>query len=136
MHLARVIPFSLPRGAEMLEELTRIAEKEKITTALVSAIGALNSGALGYYDLTQRQYLSREFTQRMELISCTGNISLRDRKPWPHLHCVVSDKDGQTMGGHLLIAEVFLVEGFLLLMDAPIERLPDPESGLTRWHLP
>ena len=44
------------------------------------------------------------------------NISLRDGKPYVHLHVVVSFPDGSTKGGHLIgahispIAEIFVVE--------------------------
>ncbi|MHA2610171.1 MAG: PPC domain-containing DNA-binding protein [bacterium JZ-2024 1] len=135
MQVIRVVPFSLPRRAEMLEEISRKTEKEKILSAFVSCIGAVNRGTLGFFDLTTRSYLRKEFTSRMELVSCTGNISLREGKPWPHLHCVVSNEEMLTFGGHLLEAEVFLVEGFFFVLDEPIVRVPDPESGLTLWNI-
>ena len=119
----------------MLEEIRWKAEREEIFTAFVTCIGALNRGALGYFDLPSRSYIRKEFTHRMELVSCTGNIALRDGKPWPHLHCVVSNGEMLTLAGHLLDAEVFLVEGFFFVLDQPIHRIPDPESGLTLWNI-
>ena len=136
VNITKVVPFSLPRASDVITALTDLAKEHNISCAFVHCIGAIEPARLAYYDLKTRSYQPIEISERVELLSCSGNISIRDSAPWPHLHAVVSNPNGQTFGGHLLNGSLaFLVEGFIFAMDATIHRIPDPSTGLTVWKL-
>jgi predicted DNA-binding protein with PD1-like motif len=136
MTITRVIPFSLPRASDVLSGIASLAREHGIGFGFVNGIGALQTARLAFYDLKTRSYKPIEITEHVELLTCSGNIAIRDNKPWPHLHAVVSNPDGQTFGGHMVEGNlVLLVEGFVFAMDTPVTRIPDPTTGLTLWKL-
>jgi len=136
MDITKVIPFSLPRASDVITAITNLAKEHSVSFGFVHCVGGLQTARLAFYDLKTRSYQPIEITERVELLSCSGNIALRDGTPWPHLHAVVSNPGGQTFGGHMVNGNlVFLVEGFIFAMDAPVVRIPDPTTGLTLWKL-
>jgi predicted DNA-binding protein with PD1-like motif len=38
----------------------------------------------------------------LEIVSCVGNVSLKEDAPFVHAHITLSDKEGRTYGGHLM----------------------------------
>ncbi|MHA2620865.1 MAG: PPC domain-containing DNA-binding protein [bacterium JZ-2024 1] len=136
MKIEKVIPFSLSRGSDMISGIAGLARDQGISFGFVHCIGGLQTARLAFYDLQTRSYLPLEIMERVELLSGSGNIAIRDGYPWAHLHAVVSDPQGKTYGGHLLEGSlVFLVEGFIFAMDRSVTRIPDPSTGLTLWNI-
>ena len=71
----------------------------------------------------------------LEIISCTGNISLKEGVPFVHAHAVLSDEQGKTIGGHLFSeTPVFAGEFYIQeLTGSPFSRKHDEETGLMLW---
>jgi predicted DNA-binding protein with PD1-like motif len=72
----------------------------------------------------------------MEIVSLYGNISLKDGKPFAHVHVVLSDAKGNGRGGHLLPGRtpVFACELIIEEFDGePPVRLNDENTGLALW---
>ena len=58
------------------------------------------------------------------------------KKPFVHLHIVLSGREGETLCGHLFESVVFVGEFHLQEMLGPdLERRPDAASGLSLWDL-
>ncbi len=134
--LCRSVVFRLPRGSDLLEELTRVASEEKITLAEISGIGALSRAKLGVFLPGKNTYRTHIRSGELEICSLQGNVSLKDGRPFVHAHVVLSDLRSRAWGGHLLPGcRVFVAEVILkVLTGAERERKPDEEcGGLYLW---
>ena len=71
----------------------------------------------------------------MEIISCFGNATLRDGKPFVHVHVVLSDCEGKTFSGHLLPGTtLFACEVFIDEFEGEaLDRSYDELTGLHLW---
>jgi hypothetical protein len=74
-------------------------------------IGILREFTLGYF--TGRDYIKKYFEEPHELLSLSGSVTLDTEVPI-HLHCSVSSRDFNVLGGHLfkgtanVLNEVFI----------------------------
>lgn len=72
----------------------------------------------------------------MEISGGTGNVSLKDGKPFVHIHVTGSDSEGKSVGGHLMDGtRVYMIEAYFRVLEgpAPVREL-DAEVGLPVWH--
>lgn len=122
-------------GKDLVASLEDFAVRNKIEMAVFSIIGAVSSVTLGYYDQKKKEYVSFQKNAPLEIASCTGNISLKDGKPFVHAHAVLSDYEGKTIGGHLFPeSPVFAGEFYIQeVTGMPFSRKHDPETGLMLW---
>jgi len=65
-----------------------------------------------------------------EILHCTGNISLKEGKPFPHCHVTLGARDGSAYGGHLMAARVFAAEVYIKKFDKVVERKIDKSTTL------
>lgn len=125
----------LAKGDDLTRAIEGLCVEEKIETAAFSLIGSVTSATLGAYDQTQQVYITFKKDEPLEIISCTGNISTRDGKPFVHAHALLANMDGATVGGHVFpetsvyAAEIYLRE----LLGPPLERRHDTQTGLHLW---
>ena len=130
----RSLLIRLDHGSDMIEGMTEIAGSLEIVTGVFSAIGALSSAELGYYDQVKKEYVKVAVEEPAELVSCSGNISIRDGQPFVHAHAVLADRSGKVLGGHLMRGCVFAAEVYLQeLLGSPLVRVHDPTTGLKLW---
>jgi len=123
-------------GADLKVFLEQTAKQLKIKTAVITCIGAVKRASLAYYDQARKIYLPpHEFNGPHEIVSCTGNISLKEGKEFAHLHLVLSDEDGKAFGGHVASAEIFAAEVYLKVFDGELHREMDVQTGLALWKL-
>jgi len=122
-------------GKDLVASLEDFAVLNKIEMAVFSIIGAVSSVTLGYYDQKKREYVSFQKHAPLEIASCTGNISIKDGKPFVHAHAVLSDYEGRTIAGHLFSeTPVFAGEFYIReVTGMPFSRKNDPETGLMLW---
>ena len=126
----------LPAEGDIIGALTEFCQQQGIRAAWISAIGTVRQAEVGYLDHQRGEYLHIEVAQFMEVVSCQGNVSLKDGAPFVHLHVVLSGPDGQTVAGHLFDSTVFVGEFCLQEATGPdLVRVPDPASGLSLWNL-
>ena len=132
----RTIVGQLPFGSDLYDTLTQIVQKNGIRLARIQAIGATTHAVVAYYDQGQKKYLPLEFEGGMEIVSCTGNVSVRDDKPFVHAHIVLSDRDGKAVGGHLLQGtKIFACEAIIEEFEGDeLVRQPDERTGLHLWQ--
>jgi len=125
----------LPFGTDLLEGLTSIVQKENIRLGRIHAIGATTHAVVAYYDQNTKQYNPMEFSGGMEILNLTGNISIRDGKPFVHVHIVLSDREGKAFGGHVLPGtKLFALEVFIDELDGEeLVRSHEEKTGLYLW---
>lgn len=126
----------VPHGADLLGYLTEVCEKSGVTLGAVSLIGAVSRAVLAYYDQDKKEYRPvGPFEEALEIVSASGNVSLKEGKPFVHLHAVFSRESGECVGGHLAGGTiVFACEYTITKLNGPShERGPDETTGLSLW---
>jgi predicted DNA-binding protein with PD1-like motif len=130
----RSLLVKLDHGADLVDQISKLAVDEGIRTGTFSAIGALAQAEIAFYDQESHEYSELLVEESSELVSCTGNVSIRDGKPFVHAHVVLADSDGKTIGGHLLNGKIFAAElSFTELLGEPMVRKSDETTGLYLW---
>ncbi len=120
-----------------MESIHAFCRSKGITKGYVSVIGAVSAATIAYYDQSKKEYRNLKADEAMEIVSCQGNISLRDGAPFAHLHIVLSDHNGRTMAGHLMPgSKVFAGEAYIQeLIGRELVRDYDEQTGLFLWKL-
>jgi predicted DNA-binding protein with PD1-like motif len=130
----RSLMVRLDHDAEIISQITHLASKEKICSGVFAIIGALKQAELGYYDQKSLEYRKILVEGPAELISASGNISLKDDQPFVHAHALLSDQEGRVWGGHLSKGVIYAAELYLQeLLGQPLKREHDPVTGLYLW---
>jgi predicted DNA-binding protein with PD1-like motif len=118
-------------GDEVIKGLTEFARRHSIVAAHFSAIGALQSAVLGYFDRERKEYLKIPFEEQVEVLSLLGDVALKGDEPKIHAHVVVGKRDGTAHGGHIIEATVWpTLEVILTESPRHLRRKHDEESGL------
>ena len=115
---------------DLIEALLKFCNENKIETGYFSIIGAVKSSSFAFYDQKQKKYLQMDLDEEAEISHCTGNISLRENKPFMHAHILLADREGRAYGGHLVAAKVFAAEIYLKKFDKIVQRKQDKSTGL------
>jgi uncharacterized protein len=132
----RTIIGQLPSGSDLYEELSKFVVREDILLGRIQGIGAVTQAKIAYYDQGKNEYIALEFSGGMEILSLTGNISMREGKPFVHAHIILGDREGKTFGGHLLAGtKIFACELSIEEFDGEqLIRTKDEKTGLFLWN--
>jgi predicted DNA-binding protein with PD1-like motif len=119
-------------GDEVLAGLQTVAERERLSAASFTAIGALRDATLGWYDLDAQDYDRNEVQEQAEVLSLLGDVAQGPEGiPAVHAHAVLGLRDGTTRGGHLLSATVRpTLEVVLTETPARLAKTYRPDVGL------
>lgn len=121
----------LDRGDNIIEKLTAFAIENNIASGKVQGIGAVDWVKLGFFMYHNKEYIYKEYNEPLEVVSLIGNISYVDEKPFWHIHGVFSNRDMNTVGGHLVEGRVSLtLELSVQISDTRIERKINNDIGL------
>jgi predicted DNA-binding protein with PD1-like motif len=133
--LLRTIVGQLSYGSDLYDGLTEIIQRENIRLGRIQAIGATTHAIVAYYDQATKTYNPLTFTGGMEILSLNGNISMRDGKPFVHVHILLSDAEGKVFGGHLMKGtKLFACEVTIDEFEGEqLERAQDERTGLFLW---
>lgn len=125
----------LETGSDLVAEIERFCLEQGVVAGQVTVIGALRRAAYAYYEQHDHRYLELSSETHHEIVGFTGNVSLRDDKPFLHAHATFADAVGATVGGHLLRGcEVFAAEVMIReLSGVSLVRTFDEETGLALW---
>lgn len=133
----RTFIAKLNHGADLLEELNKICTDENIKAGQINAIGAVSSLKLGFFDQNTKEYIltTYAYDEPLEIVSCTGNISIKDGKPFCHVHITAADKKGKCIGGHLVAGTAVYAGEVILqeLLGDDLVREIDDVTKLTLW---
>jgi len=131
----RIFMGQLPMGTDLFEGISRICEEEDIKIGRVTALGAVSRAEVAFFDQKRKTYVPLRFNRHLEILNCTGNISMRNGQPFLHMHATFADRKGNVFGGHLNPGTiVFACELFIEELDGRfLERKLDEKSGLRLW---
>lgn len=139
--IEKTYALRLPHDGDLLGELTKFCEEHDIKNGSVYVIGATKNVTVGFYEQDNRQYVditSEEFdtNRHLEIVSATGNISIKDDKPFVHMHIIVADEEGKCFAGHLTPGtKVFAGEAIIQKFKGSEDLVRDYDevTGLTLW---
>lgn len=130
------IAVRLEVGEEVVASLAEIAEREGVTFASVSGIGAADDIAVSVYDVKAKKYFDNEFREPMEITSLLGTVSEKDGAPYVHIHAAACRRDGTAVGGHLKRAVISATcELVLHTVYGRVPRFYDERTGLNLMEL-
>ena len=125
----------LPHGKDLISSIEEFCTASGFKMATFSVIGAVSYATLGVYDQKQHVYVTFIENAPLEIINCTGNVSLADNIPVIRSHIVLADEHGKIIGGRLF-SETILYDGEIDLQEMigkPLERIYDDITGLMLW---
>jgi len=121
---------------DLLNSLNEFCIKNDIKLGVFSVIGAVRSAKMGYYKQDEQQYVECvSLEKKLEIVSCSGNISLKDEKPFVHAHITLADLEGRCYGGHLISGTIIFAAEYYIkeLTGFELRRGIDKETGLSLW---
>jgi predicted DNA-binding protein with PD1-like motif len=127
----------LESGEAVFETLVAFLQAQDVEFSNVSAAGAVRAVTLGHWNAATKEYEYRDVEEQLEVVSFQGNSSLKDGKPFLHVHGVFGRRDFTVYGGHVKEATVHpTLEAWLRTEDVPVRRAHDEASGLDLLDLP
>lgn len=91
----KIFALRLKPDEDLKVSLSNFVEQNIIETGFIlTAVGSLKQATLRFADRNQAQV----FDERFEIVSLVGTLSIHGL----HLHIALSDRNGKTIGGHLL----------------------------------
>jgi predicted DNA-binding protein with PD1-like motif len=132
--VSRELMVRLGHDTDLVQSIVHLASSRGIKAASFTAIGALKRARIGYYDQGGHQYREIEVNSPSEMISCLGNVSLKEGEFFVHAHVVLGDAKGNVKAGHLFEGIVYAAEVHLCQVEgARLERKYDEVTGLSLW---
>lgn len=119
----------LLQGDNILKEIEAFANAENIPSANFTGMGFVDM-TFGFFDFKKRKFDPKEFKD-MELASMNGTIAWQKGKVSVHAHGIVTDKNFNAFGGHILDGTVGTgsVEIMILVHDQTLERKHEDYIG-------
>lgn len=125
------IIVKIDRGEEILSKIKEVAEKEKISLAEITALGAVDGFTVGCYKTDEKKYYPNEFKGCYEIVSLTGTINAMNGGYYSHIHMSAADINGNVVGGHLNKATVGVTcEAVITIIDGVVDRKYDENIGI------
>jgi len=131
----RTYLFRLPKGKDLLESLADFCHDNQVKCGVVQVVGSVANATVAYFDQAKKKYDKKVINEEMELLSLQGNISIQDNRPTVHAHVMLSGKDYNVVGGHLLPGtKIFVCEAYIQeLVGEPKVRRADKVTKLSLW---
>lgn len=99
-------------------------------------IGAVQKANVGFF-VGEGRYSTVSLEGPLEVLSCAGNISMKNNVPFVHAHVTLADKSGRSFGGHLMegcIVDATFEVSIHVYSGMDLVREPDPETKLFLLH--
>lgn len=128
----RTYALILETGDEVMASVRGFAEREELTAAHFSAIGAFSDAVLAYFDWETKEYRDIPVGEQVEVAALNGDVAVApDGSPAVHMHAVLGRRDGTALAGHLGRAHVRpTLEIVLTETPQHLRKRLDPDSGL------
>ena len=126
--------ITLNKDEYINKSLLLIANNEKIKSGWINGVGAIYDIEIGYFDIDKKDYIKRKFNGHYELLSLSGNISVKEEEKFVHTHITFSGTDYKVIGGHLFDAKIAAAGEFLIdSSNSEIKRKYNKDIGLHLW---
>jgi len=99
--VSRVIVERFQTGDDVLEDLDALIRWNNLRAGSFTAIGAVEKAVVGYF-IGEGQYAALELQGPFEVVSCMGNVAMKDGSPSVHAHITLADAKGRAYGGHMM----------------------------------
>jgi len=132
--LGRVFFVRLLEGEDLLDAVNLVAKNSRVKAGFFFLIGTLKKTNVGFY--REGKYETIRVKGPLEIVSCVGNVSLKDNKPFAHAHVAVSNEKGEVLGGHVMPGCIIAASGELVMVEATDVRLVrkmDDKTKLFLW---
>ncbi len=132
----RIFLGRFAKNSDLLSSLTEFCREENIRLGSFHLIGSVLSVNVAYYNQVTHNYVENVRSEaRLEIVSCTGNISVKDADPAVHAHIIFADDKGNCFGGHLMPGTRIFAAEYCIRewTDAELMRKHDPDTGLFLW---
>ncbi len=96
VHMIRV-----DRGDEVVSSVIKACNEAGIKGGILSGLGLLSKAKLAVFNPEKEEYETFDVDTPMELASLAGNVSLKEGKPFAHIHVVLGNKE-RAVAGHLV----------------------------------
>ena len=106
--------ISLSKDEYINETLLDISNKESIKSGWISGVGAMYEIEVGYFDVDKKDYIRKSFPGDYEILSISGNISIKEGNRFIHTHVTFSDENFNVFGGHLFDAKIAAAGEFMI----------------------
>lgn len=129
--LGRMVFARLNEGEDLLETINLAAKQSNVNTGVFTLIGTLKRALVGFY--REGKYETIRIEGPLEIVSCMGNISLKENQPFAHAHIALSDEKGEVKGGHVMQGCTIGATGELVLIEAAdlhLKRKLDEKTSL------
>lgn len=125
----------LRKGDDVLAQIEEMTIKEKIPSANFSGMGFVDA-EFGFFNFETKKYEPKEFKD-VELAGMTGSIAWQNDTVSLHTHGIVTDKNFNAFGGHMLSATVGTgsVEILITVHDKTLERTMEQPLGANVLNL-
>jgi hypothetical protein len=121
----------IDKGEEIVDTLKKFCQDNGITLGSITGLGATNKVKVGLYDVSKKEYFSKELSGNYEISPLYGNISTMNNEIYLHIHINLCDSSYNSFGGHLNYAIVSATfEGIIEKIDGTIDRELNEEIGL------
>ena len=118
-------------GEELVETVQDFCKEKNIHSGWVNALGSCAKLQLAYYNLDTKEYETKDFNERLEITTITGNIALKDGEPFLHIHGTFSDGEMKVIGGHVNSCVISATgEVVIHIGEGDMIRLHDEDTGL------
>ncbi|MBS7541566.1 PPC domain-containing DNA-binding protein [Ancylobacter oerskovii] len=133
----RTFAIILETGDEAMASLAAFVEREQVTAAQFSAIGAFRDAVISYFDWDRREYEEIPVREQVEVASLSGDVAVGpDGRPAIHAHAVLGRRGGAALAGHFNRGHVRpTLEVMLTETPAHLRKRVDPQSGLALIRL-
>tara|TARA_Y100000814_G_scaffold240170_2_gene184521 strand:+ start:433 stop:861 length:429 start_codon:yes stop_codon:yes gene_type:complete len=126
--------ISLSKDEYINETLLDISNKESIKSGWISGVGAMYEIEVGYFDVDKKDYIRKSFPGDYEILSISGNISIKEGNRFIHTHVTFSDENFNVFGGHLFDAKIAAAGEFMInTCNFEIKRKFNKDIGLHLW---
>ncbi len=132
-NVVKTIIARCERGEDLYACLTKLVQENGIGSGCFQVIGAVRKGKVGIFKHGKYEWAEHEGD--LEISSCTGNVAIKEGKPFIHCHAVLGDPKGTVISGH--VSEGCIVdptaEIHMQVYDGSVSRRLDADTGL--WIL-
>ncbi len=127
-----IVILRFDKGEDFMGTLTGWLEEQGIqSAAILGGIGMLSNMEIGRYD--GREYTKITEEESCEILSLQGSVSMKEGRPFVHLHVSFADHDFHAIGGHLFSGTVSMtIELVMAPMSPGLVRKP---MGGVFWQM-
>jgi len=128
----RTFAVIIETGDEVLSSLQEFVRRENIHTATLTAIGALSSAVLNYFNWEKKEYEKIPVREQVEVATLIGDVADDPKgRPTLHIHIVLGTRNGSAKAGHLGEGHVRpTLEVIVTESPAHLRKVKDDETGL------